>query len=148
MKKLILMIAVCGFLYSTNVSAQTDQNTNPGQTTTPQDNQDWQQSKDGYWMGRDKTMYRFDEKSNLMMSRDGKTWEPAKENRWQDQQGRWLRYQDNRLMWSEDEGGTWSNVPQSGWTGSDGTYYRIDKNGELWVRKGKGTRGDEESKSK
>jgi hypothetical protein len=96
----------------------------------------WEKSKEGTWMGANKTWYKLNMKdATLWWSKDGKKWEAVKDGMWQDKDGKWLKIVDKDLKWSPDGGKTWSQVPDWKWQGHDGAWNKFDKYWSLWIAK-------------
>ena len=134
MKKSFYILITVSLIYSFHLASQT---IIPGSFANAviQDTQ-WEQSTDGYWVGRNNTLYKFDEYRNLMYSENGISWEYHPEPIWEDRFGNLLTYQDYQLFSSDNQGLTWVNIPKKTWLGWDGNYYRFDENGRLWKKQG------------
>lgn len=104
--------------------------------TTNYNEPKWEKSKEGTWMGADKTWYKQNTKdASVWWSKDGKKWEAVKDGMWQDKDGKWLKIVDKDLKWSADGGKTWSQVPDWKWHGHDGVWNKFDKDWSLWTAK-------------
>lgn len=96
----------------------------------------WMKSKDGTWMGANKTWYKLNTKdASVWWSTDGKKWTAVADGMWQDKSGKWLKIVDKDLKWSADGGKTWASVPEWKWEGVDGTWNKFDKDWSLWTAK-------------
>ncbi len=96
----------------------------------------WEKSKEGTWMGANKTWYKLNTKdASVWWSKDGKKWEAVKDGMWQDKDGKWLKIVEGDLKWSADGGKTWSQVPDWKWEGHDGVWNKFDKDWSLWIAK-------------
>ncbi len=129
MKKLILAVA----LLSSGLCAEAKIVTKSVENVTFSEPK-WMKSKEGTWMGADKTWYKLNTKdASVWWSKDGKKWEMVKDGMWQDKEGKWLKIVDKDLKWSADGGKTWSTVPEWKWEGADGKWNKFDKDWSLWV---------------
>lgn len=129
MKKiiLILVLAMAGTSFSATINHS---------STVMLVDQDWKQSKDGHWMGKDKVWHKLNQKdASVWWSKDGKKWEEVKDGTWQDKEGKWLKISEGKLVWSKD-GKSWADVPEWTWEGVDGTWNKFDKQWNLWTKKG------------
>jgi hypothetical protein len=95
----------------------------------------WEKSKEGTWLGSNKTWYKLNTKdASVWWSKDGKKWEAVKDGMWQDKEGKWLKIGDMKLWWSKD-GKEWGEVPEWKWEGANGTWNKFDKDWSLWTAK-------------
>ena len=133
MKKLILAVALLIGGTAANMEAK---NAVKGGSVVKMDEPKFEKSKDGTWMGANKTWYKLNTKdASVWMSKDGKKWDVVKDGMWQDKSEKWLKIVDKDLKWSTDGGKTWSTVPEWKWEGADGTWNKFDKDWSLWVVK-------------
>jgi hypothetical protein len=129
MKKLVLATALLltGVSINSVVAANATINVHYGEPK-------WMKSKEGTWMGADKTWYKLNTKdASVWWSKDGKKWEMVKDGMWQDKDGKWLKIVDKDLKWSADGGKTWSTVPEWKWQGTDGKWNKFDSEWNLWT---------------
>lgn len=131
MKKIILaaVLLFAGFsAVQSNTQAVNTVNVSTGEPK-------WEKSKEGTWMGADKTWYKLNMKdASVWWSKDGKKWEAVKDGMWQDKDGKWMKIGEKKLWWSKD-GKEWAEVPEWKWMGHDGKWYKFDKDWSLWVTK-------------
>ena len=93
---------------------------------------EWAKSKEGTWLGADKTWYKLNTKdASVWSSKDGKKWDAAKDGLWQDKENHWLKIDEKKLKWSADNGKTWAEVPEWKWQGVDGKWYKFEKDWSL-----------------
>lgn len=130
MKKLILVASVFCFVSASAVNTYAFSVESISMIT-----EDWKKSKEGTWMGKDKTWYKLNTKdASVWWSKDGKKWEAVKDGMWQDKDGKWLKIGEGRLWWSTD-GKEWAEVPEWKWEGADGVWNKFDKDWTLWTMK-------------
>lgn len=131
MKKLMLVTAL--MLAGATVEAKTSVSND---VTKSYNEPKWEKSKEGTWVGADKTWYKLNAKdASVWWSKDGKKWEAVKDGMWQDKDGKWLKIVDKDLKWSADGGKTWSQVPDWKWHGHDDVWNKFDKDWTLWTAK-------------
>ena len=131
MKKVILAVAL--LVGAANIEAKVVTKT---KTLVTISEAKWEKSKDGTWVGANKTWYKLNTKdASVWMSKDGKKWDAQKDGMWQDKSGKWLKIVDKDLKWSADNGKTWATVPEWKWEGADGVWNKFDKDWSLWTSK-------------
>ncbi len=131
MKKLILLVAALSF----TSSAMLAKTVSPAIEVSTVKEPKWEKSKDGTWMGSNKTWYKLNAKdATIWWSTDGKKWEAVADGMWQDKEGKWLKIGDKKLWWSKD-GKEWAEVPEWKWEGANGVWNKFDKDWSLWTAK-------------
>jgi hypothetical protein len=131
MKKVIVMaLALC--FASLAISTYAGNNVTLSKSTGEPK---WEKSKEGTWLGADKTWYKLNTKdASVWWSKDGKKWEAVKDGMWQDKDGKWLKIGDKKLWWSKD-GKEWAEVPEWKWEGHNSVWNKFDKDWTLWTAK-------------